>query len=94
MTSIGRNRAWELLKKRMLSGGDCNNDGCAEAINQTKINKANIDTNVGNIATNAANVDKNANDIDELKDRLNNLVIDGIDKANPDDVDEWFNDNE
>ena len=87
MTSIGRKRAWELLKKRMLSGGDCDNDGCTEAINQTKINKANI-------ATNATNVDKNANDIDELKDRLNNLVIDGIDKADPNDVDEWFNDNE
>ena len=94
MTSIGRKRAWELLKKRMLSGGDCDNDGCAEAIKQTKINKANIDTNAGNIAANATNVDKNANDIDELKDRLNNLVIDGIDKADPNDVDEWFNDNE
>ena len=78
----------------MLSGGDCNNDDYAEAIKQTKINKANIDTNVGNIAANATNVDKNANDIDELKNRLNNLVIEGVDKANPDDMDEWFNDNE
>ena len=32
--------------------------------------------------------------IDELKDRLNNLVIDGIDKVDPNDVYEWFNDNE
>lgn len=104
MTSIGRKGAWELLKKKLGAGsgsGDCQNDGCAEAIKQTKINKANIATNVSNIATNTSNItanttniDKNTNDIAELKDRLNNLVIEGIDKADPDDMDDWFNDNE
>lgn len=105
MVSIGRKRAWELLKKRIFSGGsgsgDCDNDGCAEAIKQTKINKANITANVSNIATNTSNITtnttnigKNTNDITELKDRLNNLVIEGVDKADPDDMDDWFNDNE
>lgn len=112
MVSIGRKRAWELLRKRIFSGGsgsgDCDNDGCAEAIKQTKINKANIATNVSNIATNASNITanttniatnttnigKNTNDIAELKDRLDNLVIEGVDKADPSDMDEWFNNNE
>lgn len=99
MVSIGRKRAWELLKKRMFSdgSGDCDNDGCAEAIEQTKINKANIATNVSNIATNTSNITANTTNIATntsniaiLKDRLDNLGT----KADPDDMDDWFNDNE
>lgn len=94
MTSIGRNGAWKLIKKKLSgtgsSSGDCQTDGCAEAIAQTKINKTNIATNVSNISTNATNIDKNADDITELKDRLDNLVIEGVDKADPDGVDDWF----
>ena len=99
MVSIGRKRAWELLKKRIFSGGsgDCDNDGCAEAIEQTKINKANIATNVSNIATNTSNITANTSNITTnttniaiLKDRLDNLGT----KADPDDMDDWFNDNE
>ena len=108
MISIGRKRAWELLKKRIFSGGsgDCDNDGCAEAIEQTKINKANIATNVSNIATNTSNITTNttniatntsniatnATNIAILKDRLDNLDL-GT-KADPDDMDDWFNNNE
>ena len=88
MTSIGRKGAWKLIKKKL--SGDCQTDGCAEAIAQTKINKTNIATNVSNISTNATNIDKNADDITELNDRLDNLVIEGVDKADPDDVDDWF----
>jgi len=83
MTSIGRKGAWELLKKKLSSLDDCQNDGCAEAITQTKINKDNIATNSGNIA-----------ELKNTVNNLNNLVIEGIDKADPDDVDDWFNDNE
>jgi hypothetical protein len=85
MTSIGRKGAWKLIKKKLSESG-----GCAEAIEQTKINKTNIATNVSNISTNTTNIDKNADDITELKDRLDNLVIEGVDKADPDDVDDWF----
>lgn len=101
MVSIGRKRAWELLKKRIFSdgSGDCDNDGCAEAIEQTKINKANIATNVSNIATNTSNITANTSNITTnatniaiLKDRLDNLDL-GT-KADPDDMDDWFNDNE
>lgn len=100
MTSIGRKGAWELLKKKLGgsgssgSGGDCQTDGCAEAIAQTKINKTNIATNVSNISTNTTNISKNTDDIAELKDRLDNLVIEGVDKADPDDVDDWFGEND
>lgn len=94
MTSIGRKGAWKLIKKKLSgsgsSGGGCQTDGCAEAIEQTKINKTNIATNVSDISTNTTNIDKNADDITELKDRLDNLVIEGVDKADPDDVDDWF----
>ena len=99
MVSIGRKRAWELLKKRMFSDGSggCDNDGCAEAIEQTKINKANIATNVSNIATNTSNITAdttniatNTSNIAILKDRLDNLGT----KADPDDMDDWFNNNE
>lgn len=89
MTSIGRKGAWKLIKKKLSGSGSSSGD-CAEAIVQTKINKTNIATNVSNISTNATNIDKNADDITELKDRLDNLVIEGVDKADPDDVDDWF----
>lgn len=93
MTSIGRKRAWDVLKSKLGSGtgGTCEDDGCVEAIKQTKINKANIAANAtnitknaDNIATNITNITKNADDIADLKDQL--------DRANPDDVDDWFND--
>lgn len=86
MTSIGRKRAWEVLKSKLGSGsggegGSCDNDGCAEAIAQTKINKANIKTNTTNIT-------KNADTIAGIKTQLETQ----LDKANPADIDKWFND--
>lgn len=89
MTSIGRKGAWKLIKKKLVGSGG-SSGGCAEAIAQTKINKTNIATNVSDISTNATNIDKNVDGITELKDRLDNLVIEGVDKADPDDVDDWF----
>lgn len=84
MASIGRSGAWKLLKKRLSKyDSNCEEDGCKEAIEQTKINKANIEVNVGNIT-------KNTTDIAELKNELENF---DVDRADPDDVEDWFGNN-
>lgn len=89
MTSIGRKRAWDVLKKKL--GNKCEEDGCEEAIEQTKINKENIEANATNITQNTTNINKNAESISELKDIVDNIEEVNIDSADFSDIDNLFN---
>lgn len=84
MASIGRSGAWKLLKKRLGKyDSNCGEDGCKEAIEQTKINKANIEANANSITKNAAN-------IAEIKGEIENF---DANRADPNDVEDWFGNN-
>lgn len=91
MISIGRARAWEILKKKLESTSNCDEDGCKEAIEQTKINKENIEANATNITQNTANITQNAESISELKYIVDNIEEVNVDSADLSDIDNLFN---